>query len=80
MLRFADSDKSLIRILAGHRVEKKEQVAVRLPKAALAMIDHLVGSIYGTNRGKVARSLIIAQLQELAAQKVITLRLQNDDD
>jgi hypothetical protein len=60
----------------GH--ETKDAKADRLPKAALAMIDDLVGSIYGTNRGEVARSLIIAHLQALSAQKVIVLRQSKD--
>lgn len=60
--------------------ERKEQVAVRLPKAALAMIDDLVGSIYGTNRGDVARTLILDHLKQLAAQELVPLRLAEDDE
>lgn len=60
---------------------KKEQIAVRLPVAALGMLDDLVGSVYGTNRGDVARSLILDQLKLLAAQKLIAWRVsaQGDD-
>jgi hypothetical protein len=47
---------------------KKEQIAVRLPPAGLVMLDMLIGTIYGTNRGEVARSLILKALEDLAAQ------------
>lgn len=60
--------------------EKKEQIAVRLPKAALVMVDDLIGSVYGTTRGEVARSLIIDHLKKLAADKVIELRMAGDDN
>ena len=58
----------------------KEQLAIRLPSSALAMIDDLIGSVYGTNRADVARSLIVDHLKKLAAEKVIVLRLAKDDD
>lgn len=60
----------------------KEQIAVRLPAAAVAMIDDLIGSVLGTNRGDVARSLIQDQLKHLAAQKLVkwrTLKKKNED-
>ena len=58
--------------------EKKDQLAVRLPKAALAMIDDLIGSVYGTNRAEVARSLIQDHLKQLASDKVIDHRFARE--
>lgn len=52
----------------------KEHIPVRLPPAAIKMIDSLIGmGLYGTNRGEIARSLILDQLKHLAATKVIKL-------
>lgn len=58
----------------------KEQLAVRLPMSALVMIDDLIGSVYGTSRADVARSLIVDHLKKLAAEKVIVLRLAKDEE
>lgn len=58
----------------------KEQLTVRLPAAALQMIDDLIGSVYGTNRADVARSLIVDHLKKLASEKVIVLRLAKDEE
>lgn len=59
---------------------KKEQVAVRLPTAALEMLDELIGSVYGTNRGDVARSIIVDHLKVLAAKKLVTWRVVKDNE
>jgi hypothetical protein len=58
----------------------KEVLTLRLPAAALSMIDDLIGSVYGTNRADVARALLLDQLKRLAADKVIELRHAKDDD
>ncbi|MFA5957303.1 hypothetical protein [Hyphomicrobium sp.] len=58
----------------------KEQIAVRLPSSAIAMIDDLIGSVYGTNRAEIARSLIVDHLKKLASEKIIELRLATEDD
>ncbi len=58
----------------------KEQLAIRLPASAVAMIDDLIGSVYGTNRADVARSLIVDHLKKLAAEKVIVLRLAKNEE
>ena len=58
---------------------KKEQTALRLPPAALLMVDELIGSIYGTNRSDVARNLILDQIKRLAAEKLITWRVIKDE-
>ena len=44
------------------------------------MIDDLIGSVYGTNRADVARSLIVDHLKKLAAEKVIVLRLAKNEE
>jgi hypothetical protein len=64
---------------------KKEQFAVRLPPAALKMVDKLVGSVYGTNRSDVARGLIVDQLKQLAAQDLVewiveSTKAEGEDD
>lgn len=58
----------------------KDQLTVRLSQAAIAMIDDLIGSVYGTNRADVARSLILDHLKKLAAEKLIELRMPADDE
>ena len=58
----------------------KEQLTVRVSAAALSMIDDLIGSVYGTNRADVARSLIVDHLKKLVAEKVIVLKLASDED
>ena len=60
--------------------EKKDQFTVRLPKAALAMVDDLIGSVYGITRGEVGRSLIVDHLKKLAAEKVIKHRFSKDEE
>jgi len=50
---------------------QKEQLAVRLPAAALKMVDQLIGSVHGVNRAEVARALIIDQLKKLAAEGLV---------
>lgn len=50
---------------------QKEQLAVRLPPAALKMVDQLIGSVHGVNRAEVARSLIIDQLKKLATEGLV---------
>lgn len=53
----------------------KDQMAVRLPAQANAMLDDLIRlGLYGTSRGEVARTLILDQLKRLAAEKIIEPR------
>ena len=62
-------------------MSEKKQVTVRLPSAALAMLDDLVGTIFGTSRADVARSLIIDQLKLLSEKQKVTWHvIKNDDD
>ena len=58
----------------------KDQLTVRLSSAARAMIDDLIGSVYGTNRADVARALILDHLKMLAKDKVLELRMSSAED
>ena len=50
--------------------ETKVTVPVRLPRQAVEMLDALVPiGLYGTNRGEVARTLILDQLKRIRAEK-----------
>ncbi len=52
----------------------KETIPVRLPPEAVAMLDDLVHlGIYGSNRGEIARQLILDQLKLLVTQRVVSL-------
>jgi len=42
---------------------------------AIELVDDLFGSLYGTNRVDVTRSLILYHLKKLADEKMIELRL-----
>ncbi len=71
--------QTLARVYSESREMAKDQLTVRLPSAAVAMIDDLIDSVYGTNRADVARSLILDHLKKLAAEGVINLRLAKDE-
>jgi hypothetical protein len=50
----------------------KEHIPVRLPQEALVLMDQLKSvGLYGSNRGEIARSLILDQLKRLVAEQVI---------
>ena len=50
--------------------EQKDTIAVRLPKQAVEMLDALIPvGLYGSNRGEVARALILDQLKRIRAEK-----------
>jgi Arc/MetJ-type ribon-helix-helix transcriptional regulator len=58
--------------------ETKETIPVRLPKQALDMIELLVPTgLYGTNRGEVARSLILDQLKRIKADGLLDEKAKN---
>ncbi len=59
--------------------ETKSAVTVRLSNEAIQSIDDLIGSVYGTNRGEVARSLIVDHLKKLAADGLIELHFSRSD-
>lgn len=60
-------------------MSKKEQVAIRLPPAAVDMIEELVGSPLGTNPAEVGRALIIDQLEALAAKGLVKWRVSKPE-
>lgn len=54
--------------------QPKEMIPVRLPPEAIAMLDALIPlGLYGSNRGEIARQLILDQLKELVASHTISL-------
>ncbi|KUO57426.1 MAG: hypothetical protein APF80_01335 [Alphaproteobacteria bacterium BRH_c36] len=53
--------------------EAKKTVPVRLQEEAIKSLDELVGSVYGSSRAEVARTLIINQLMRLSEKGVIKL-------
>ncbi len=52
-----------------------QQFSVTLPDEAIEMMKDLEKTkLYGTNRGEIARALILDMLKQLAAQKVVKMR------
>lgn len=52
----------------------KEMIPVRLPPETVTMIDQLIPiGLYGSNRGEIARQLILDQLKRLVVERVIKL-------
>jgi len=48
---------------------------ITLPNEVIeTMMDLLPSKIYGTNRGEIARSLILDMLKRLAAEKLVRIR------
>ena len=49
-----------------------EQFSVTLPKEAVRVMMQLKGvGLYGTTRGEIARSLILARLEDLAGRNIV---------
>lgn len=49
--------------------QAKDMVPVRLPRQAVEMLDALISvGLYGSNRGEVARALILDQLKRIRAE------------
>ncbi|WP_171988053.1 hypothetical protein [Hyphomicrobium sp. NDB2Meth4] len=48
----------------------KDMAPVRLPPDAVALMDELIGGLYGTSRGEVARTLILDELKRLFADRI----------
>lgn len=54
--------------------QPKEMIPVRLPPEAVSMLDDLIPlGLYGSNRGEIARQLILDQLKALVAARTLTL-------
>lgn len=58
--------------------EAKKTLPLRLPAEAIESLDDLVGSVYGTSRAEVARTLIMDQLKRLSEKGVIKLHFASD--
>ncbi len=55
------------------------QFSITLPVQALSMMEELESTgLFGTSRGEIARSLILAQLQLLAGQGLVRVRKPAD--
>lgn len=54
--------------------ERKDTLPVRLPVQAIEMLDSLVEvGLHGSNRGEVARNLILDQLKRLTAEGILLI-------
>jgi hypothetical protein len=57
-----------------------EQLSITLPSQAVVIIEQLVTiGLHGSSRGEVARTLILSRLEQLIANKIINLSVENDD-
>jgi hypothetical protein len=51
------------------------QISVTLPNEALRLMMTLKGKgLYGTSRGQIARTLILARLEDLAGKGIVKLK------
>ena len=51
------------------------QFSITLPNEAIEMIDDLRATkLWGSNRGEIARNLVLDILKQLAAQNVVRIR------
>jgi hypothetical protein len=79
-LRLTESYADVL-TLQEHRMPKtkeptdSEQFSVSLPREAIRVMMQLKGKgLYGTTRGAIARTLILARLEDLAGRNVVKLK------